>query len=133
MALPIKKMYVGSQYRTTESLSLTSLKLELLHSSFTPWDHIFGNNDICTSHAWQLVETMFNAVFYLLMRRFAAAWAYSKTIRLPNVNYTRYISGTRLEIILNEMIATRMIAHLETPYNLSEFTVGITNNNSIIE
>ena len=101
MALPVKKIYVDSQYRTADSLDTSSFKIELPHSISMPRDSIFMIDDVCIPHAWQTIETDFNDRLYFFMLNTQTGNTYSRSIQLPNGNYTGDLLGANLQIALD--------------------------------
>ncbi len=131
MALPVKKIYVDSQYRTADSLDTSSFKIELPHSISMPRDSIFMIDDVCIPHAWQTIETDFNDKLYFLLTNtyFGVPATWSKIVQLPNGNYTGDLLGANLQIALNEMVLGTTIDQFQVSYNPLEFTIGIANTN----
>ncbi len=133
MALPVKKIYVDSQYRTADSVSTSSFKIELPHSVYMPRDSIFMIDDVCIPHAWQTIETDFNDQLYFYMKNTQTGSTFSRIVKLPNGNYTGELLGANLQIALDEIVDPIPITNFEVTYNPLEFTIGITNTTDHIE
>ena len=115
MALPVKKIYVDSQYRTADSLDTSSFKIELPHSISMPRDSIFMIDDVCIPHAWQTIETDFNDKLYFYLRYTIAGVPigfWRKIVQLPNGNYTGDLLGANLQIAVNVRNFNRSISSL---------------------
>ena len=68
MSLPVKKIYIDSRYRTSDSLSTSSFKFPLARSLFFPRNTVFYVEDVCIPHTWYTIEAGFNDRFYIRYR-----------------------------------------------------------------
>jgi hypothetical protein len=56
MALPIKKVYVDSKYKTKDSISDSNFKFELPQTILTPHNCVFFVDDVAIPHSWYTVN-----------------------------------------------------------------------------
>ena len=97
MALPVKKIYVDSQYKTASSPSTSSFSIELPHSIYMPQNSIFMIDDVCIPHAWYTVEEGMNNQLYFCFINTATGSTYSRIITLPTGNYTGSLLASNLK------------------------------------
>ena len=62
--LPIKKIYIDSRNRTSDSISSSNFKIELAQTLQMPDNAVFFVTDICLPHVFQLIETGVNDRLY---------------------------------------------------------------------
>ena len=65
MALPVKKIYVDSQYRTKDSISSSNFKFQLAESILLPHNTGMYIDDISLPHAWWTIEPNINDKLYM--------------------------------------------------------------------
>ena len=71
MSLPVKKIYIDSRYRTSDSLSTSSFKFPLARSLYFPKNTVFYIEDVCIPHTWYTIEAGFNDRLYMRYRTIA--------------------------------------------------------------
>ena len=71
MSLPVKKIYIDSRYRTSDSLSTSSFKFPLARSLYFPKNTVFYIEDVCIPHTWYTIEAGFNDRLYMRYRLIA--------------------------------------------------------------
>ena len=124
MSLPLKKIYVDTRYRTTDSVSTSNFRIELPYSVELPDNSTFQLTDICIEHSWLTVETGINDQLY-----FAIAPGTSPTtvsgyvMRLPSQNYT----GTSLASKIQTLLQTQSY-DFQTSYYANTNTITITSS-----
>ena len=64
MALPIKKIYVDTRFKTKDSVSNSNFKIELGQSLQFPENTVFYIDDICIPHSWSTIEQGLNDKLY---------------------------------------------------------------------
>ena len=62
--LPVKKIYVDSKYKTTDSVSDSNFKFQLPQTCYMPDDSKFFISDVCIPHTWNTIND-FNSKLYL--------------------------------------------------------------------
>ena len=65
--LPVKKVYVDTRFRTTDSISTSRFKVELPDTIMLPLNTIFHLDDLSIPHAWRTVEEGVNDALYMQM------------------------------------------------------------------
>ena len=124
MSLPLKKIYVDTRYRTTDSVSTSNFRIELPYSVELPDNSTFQLTDICIEHSWLTVETGINDQLY-----FAIAPGTSPTtlsgyvMRLPSQNYT----GTTLASKIQTLLQTQSY-DFQASYDANTNTITITSS-----
>ena len=92
----IKKVYVDSRFRTTDSLSDSDFKFELKEALDLPDNTVCYVDDISTPHTWRTIESH-NNKFYIIFKQYyligsglggvACNWA-TYILTIPEGNYT---------------------------------------------
>ena len=65
MSLPVKKIYIDSQYKVPSSPSSSQFTIELPYTITMPHNAIFIIDEICIPHAWYSIEKDFNDKLYI--------------------------------------------------------------------
>ena len=65
MSLPVKKIYIDTRYRTTDSISTSQFKWELPDTLALAHNTIFHLDDISIPHSWYIVEEDVNDALYI--------------------------------------------------------------------
>ena len=65
MALPVKKIYVDSRYRTKDSVSSSNFKFQLPETIFLPNNAAFYIDDVSIPHTWYPIEQNRNDKLYM--------------------------------------------------------------------
>jgi len=63
--LPIKKIYIDTKKKTTDSVSNSKFKWELPETISLPHNTIFYVDDICIPHSWYTIESNINDRLYM--------------------------------------------------------------------
>ena len=66
--LPLKKIYIDSRDRTSDSKSSSHCKIELPYTVQFPDNTVFFVTDVCIPNVWQTIEADFNDRLYLYQR-----------------------------------------------------------------
>ena len=77
--LPVKKIYVDSRFRTSDSDSSSNFKFPLPFSITLPKECIFLIDDVCIPHAWYTVETNVNDMIFIYQFH---TWSFYKPINI---------------------------------------------------
>ena len=80
--LPIKKIYIDSRFKSTDSASNSDFKIDLPTTLLMPEDTGFYIDDVCIPHTWYPIEEGMNNV---IVFQFAIE---TKSIRVPPGNYS---------------------------------------------
>ena len=65
MALPIKKIYIDTKYKTRDSISNSNFKSELPMSVTFPENSVFYIDDVSIPHSWYVIEAGVNDKLYI--------------------------------------------------------------------
>ena len=65
MALPIKKIYIDTNYKTRDSISNSNFKTELPMSLTFPENSVFYIDDVSIPHSWYVIEAGVNDKLYI--------------------------------------------------------------------
>ena len=63
--LKIKKIYVDSKYKTTDSISTSEFSIQLPETIYMPDNSVFYISDVCIPHSWYTIEENVNNKFFL--------------------------------------------------------------------
>ena len=124
MSLPLKKIYVDTRYRTTDSVSTSNFRIELPYSVELPDNSTFQLTDICIEHSWLTVETGINDQLYFAIAPGASPGMVSGYVmRLPSQNYT----GTSLASKIQTLLQTQSY-DFQASYDANTNTITITSS-----
>ena len=98
--LPIKKIYVDSRFKSSDSASHSDFKIDLPQNFLMPEDTGFYIDDVCIPHSWYPVEDGRNAQ---LVVDYDGIDHY---IGIDSGNYTAQDLGTAIVDAINKQIAT---------------------------
>ena len=65
MALPIKKIYIDTKYKSADSVSDSDFKIDLPQSLTFPENSVFYIDDVSIPHSWYVIETDINDKLYI--------------------------------------------------------------------
>jgi hypothetical protein len=118
MSLPVKKIYIDSQYRTPDSTSTSSFRFPLTRNMYFPKNTVFYIEDVMIPNSWTTIEQGINDTFYFTFywislpvtafgtRVVAPATAYHTPLQavIPPANYTGATFATVLQTAINNAI-----------------------------
>ena len=84
--LKIKKIYVDSKYKTTNSISTSDFSIQLPETIYMPDNSVFYISDVCIPHSWYTVEQGINDKLYLQIR--FDGFTFDIILTLDSKNYT---------------------------------------------
>lgn len=67
MALPIKKIYVDTQFKSDDSISNSNFKIDVPLSLSFPENSIFFIDDVSIPHSWYVIEAGLNDKLYIFV------------------------------------------------------------------
>ena len=105
MSLPVKKIYVDSLYKLPESLTSSSLKIELPFSITMPHNAFFSVDEICIPHAWYSIQKDINDKLYIFELDIITRDTASTVITVPPGNYNGELLKTTLQSLINPAVA----------------------------
>ena len=65
MSLPIKKIYIDTRFKTSDSKSSSNFKIDLPNSLYFPSNSVFYIDDIAIPHSWYTIEENINDKLYI--------------------------------------------------------------------
>ena len=63
--LPVKKIYIDTKKKTSDSVSNSNFKYEIPETIALPHNTVFFIDDICIPHTWYTIETNVNDRVYI--------------------------------------------------------------------
>jgi hypothetical protein len=97
--LPIKKIYIDSRYRTTDSNSDSDFKIQLGRNMYLPDDCVMHIENCVIPHSWYTIEQGINDSMYLQVVQ-GTSTTYT-IITVPSTNYFGSTLQTTLQTALN--------------------------------
>ncbi len=130
MPLPVKKIYVDSQYKLPESLSSYSFKIELPYSVTMPHNAIFTIDEICIPHSWYSIEKDINDKLYIYVLDTTSRQRASTVIQIPPGNYNGDLLKSTLQSLITPAVAFGSFSVSYDP-NTFSITIQIAGNNVV--
>jgi len=121
MTLPIKKIYINSNFKTPDSQSDSNFKFQLTRSINLPKNTIFYIENFTCSHAWYSVETGLNDKLCVYIN----GGTYITPI--PPGNYTGPTFATAVQTVLNSMVPNIFTVSINTQQNNLNISVVGSN------
>ena len=131
MSLPVKKIYVDSQYKLPESLTSSSFKVELPYSITMPHNAIFIVDEICIPHAWYSIEKDINDKLYMHELDTGTSVRASTVIQIPPGNYNGDLLKTTLQSLITPAVAFSSFSVNYDP-NTFGISIQIGGNPSVV-
>ena len=135
--LPVKKIYVDSQYSTSDSTSTSTFKFQLGRNVHLPQNTVFYLEDVCIPHSWYTIEPGINDTFYFGFSTAATPPSgianpffviYSP--KLPSTNYTGSTLATALQTALDTAVGLYNYngykSYFVVSYNVLTNSISIT-------
>ena len=119
--LPVKKIYVDSKYKTTDSVSDSNFKFQLPQTCYMPDDTKFFISDVCIPHTWNTIND-FNSKLYLRIEYFGGSNAGQRNDYILDLDQKSYIGST-----FATMLKSKIQEKLPT-INTIECTFNSTTN-----
>lgn len=117
--LPVKKIYINSNFKTADSESDSNFKFQLTRTFSFPKNSVFYIENFTCSHAWYSVEQNINDSFYVLVDS-----TYHITHITPG-NYTGETFATALQTELNNMVPNIFtVSYNQSQNNIKIAVVG---------
>lgn len=124
MDLPIKKLYIDSAFRTADSKSASSFKIELPQTLTFPDPCIFLIDDICIPHSWYTVETDFNDRLYLRVQNLNLGSFWDGIIQIHEGNYTGASLANAIQSAINNTFYSRDKFYCSYDINTNQLKIG---------
>ena len=120
--LPIKKIYINSNFKTSDSQSDSNFKFQLTRSIHLPKNTIFYIENFTCSHAWYSVETGLNDSLCINVN----GATYISPI--PPGNYTGPTFATAFQTVLNSIVPNVFTVLFNTQQN--NLNISIVGSNT---
>ena len=116
--LPIKKIYIDSRCKSSDSISDSDFQIDLPTTFLMPEDTGFYIDDVCIPHTWYPIEADVNN--WLLCR--VSNYAVPLNIQIPEGNYSVKDLGLAIALGMNAAVGDTF---LESVYNNKTNTITI--------
>ena len=120
MTLPLKKIYIDTRFKSSDSSSDSDFKIQLTRSVSLPKNTVFYMENFVCSHAFFSVENGINNKFYFKLN----SLFYTATIPPSNYNGTTF--ATALQSAIN---TTASVAHTVS-FSINQNCITITPSGS---
>ena len=110
--LPIKKLYLDSRDRTSDSVSESNFRIDLPQVIQMPPNTVFFITDVCIPHVWTTIEAGYNDSLYLWLTNTTlpvepSSMSYYRVI-IPSGIYTAATFAAVLQSSLNAAVGSSM-------------------------
>ena len=122
MSLPVKKVYIDSRFRTSDSLSTSSFKFQLARNLYMPKNTVFYVEDVCIPNTWLTIEEGQNDSFYISMGGASTSFV----LKLASGQYTATTLATAIQTQINNN--GTLAGHITVSPNTAFNTITITSN-----
>lgn len=135
MSLPVKKIYVESQYRAKAEDNSSNFTIELPYSITMPENAIFTIDEICIPHTWNSIEQNVNDRFYLhAIDKSDQTKTYNIIAQVPSGNYTGTSFTTALfQAFINAYTGSGVVFDFVFTYDSNQNQLNITSNNFLFK
>jgi len=123
MSLPVKKIYIDSQYKIADSGSSSDFRIELPYTITMPHNAIFTIDEICIPHAWYSVEANLNDKIYIHLLDTITHNRYNVIATVPAGNYNGILFRAALQRAL-DLVAPAFTSFLVN-YDASTYSITI--------
>ena len=141
----VKKVYVDSRFRNTDSASNSDFKYELKEALELPDNTVCYVDDISIPHTWRTIESHNNKLYIIFKIAYLAGGGTEYTMEynydgyiliIPEGNYSGITLASTIQELLNNVNTTLLF---EVKYNVARGTItiqatseGIASNNEFI-
>ena len=133
MALPIKKIYVDTKYKSRDSISNSNFKVDLPITTSFPENSVFYIDDVSIPHSWYTIEENINDKLFVMISRIIPDEDNSGTAyKIATISPGIY-NGTEIALEMQTKIR-ETIYNVQFPdvlsvaYNNRKNTINITIN-----
>ena len=136
MALPIKKLYIDTKYKSRDSVSNSNFKINLPQSLTFPDNSVFYIDDVSIPHSWYTIEEKINDKLYVHVSPINpdpdnTGVAY-KIVTISPGNYNGAELAAELQTKLEESINNSFFPNmLRASYNSKKNNISIYTNYDI--
>ena len=117
--LQVKKLYIDSRYRTADSVSDSSFRIQLGRNIYLPDNCIFHIENCVIPRSWYTIEAGINDIMYLKVNSTCS------TITIPSTNYI----GSELTTVIQSALTAAFPGLFTVSYNLAinKMTIAIAS------
>ena len=131
MTLPIKKIYIDTNFKSLDSKSNSNFKIDLPNSLFFPDNSVFYIDDIAIPHSWYTIESEINDRLYIYLTPKETDEDFNgvvyRIIKLTPGNYNGADISAEIQLRLNEKLNTMQRPNmLNVNFNGRSNTVSIS-------
>ena len=119
--LPIKKIYIGSRFSTSDSISNSNFKIQLNRSISLPKKTVFYIENFVCCHSFYTIETGINDSLYMKINN------NSQIIKITSNNYNGITFAAQLQSQLNAIVNAFTVSFNVNQNNL---TISCTSPNT---
>ena len=126
--LPVKKIYVDSKYKTTDSVSDSNFKFQLPQTCYMPDDTKFFISDVCIPHTWNTIND-FNSKLYLRISYTGGSLVgirYDCILDLDQKSYIGTTFATMLKSKIQEKLTTEYSGNIVCTFNSTTNKLSLT-------
>ena len=125
--LPIKKIYIDSKFKTSDSTNNAKFKIELPSSLTLPNNTVFYIDDVCIPHSWYTIESGINDQLFMRFANFPDLENFTDhIITLESKSYTGPDLVTEIQVKLNSLYSFIFVV----AYNAAKHTLSISTSSS---
>jgi len=125
--LPIKKIYIDSKFKTSDSTNNAKFKIELPSSLTLPNNTVFYIDDVCIPHSWYTIEAGINDKLFMRFANFPDLENFTDhIITLESKSYTGPDLVTEIQVKLNSLYSSIFVV----AYNAAKHTLSISTSSS---
>ena len=126
MSLPVKKIYIDSQFKTSDSVSAAKFTIELPYSITMPHNAIFLIDEICIPHAWYSIEKAFNDMLHIHVLDMSNRQRYSVVLQIPPGNYNGIGLKVALQTQFDIYFPAGLVNAFYVTYDANSFSISIS-------
>jgi hypothetical protein len=126
MALPIKKIYIDTKYKSADSISNSNFKIDLPHSLTFPENSVFYIDDVSIPHSWYVVEGDVNDKLYITVIADDGSLNAVYTVTIQPGNYNGIDLASELAIRINNVVVIPTLTDVfATSYSVKRNAISI--------
>jgi len=128
--LPIKKLYLDSRNKTSDSISDSNFKIELPYTITMPQDAVFFVTDVCIPYLWRTIDLNINDHIYFSVGTPAPSFPFTVSFQ----NYTGIIPAgnygeSDLASAINSVVSSLTNGNINVTFSVSTSVVTIITTN----
>lgn len=128
-SLEIKKLYIDSRYRTSDSISDSNFKIQLNRNITLPEGCVMRVENAIIPHSWLNIEFSINDRMYLVVNINGSSPSYA-ILTIPTNQYIGSTLATALQTLFNANWSGIFTVGYTVALNTIDITIGGNSNNS---